>query len=95
MTTTPMPPERERIIRIWHEELHRLTDRTAVARREALGDLLAEVDRLQAQVAELEADSSRLIRVEQVVEDARDKDIHTIDTDLLSDALGLDTEATP
>ncbi|MYX67379.1 hypothetical protein K388_05562 [Streptomyces sp. KhCrAH-43] len=63
MTDTPMTPDRERMIRIWHEELHRLTDRTAVARREALGDLLAEVDRLRAalseatdQVAELESD---------------------------------------
>lgn len=61
MIDTPMTPERERMIRIWHEELHRLTDPTAVARREALGDLLAEVDRLRkalsdaaGQVAELE-----------------------------------------
>ncbi|MGQ4353177.1 hypothetical protein [Streptomyces drozdowiczii] len=63
MTDTPMTPARERMIRIWHEELARLTDRTAVARREALGDLLAEVDRLRGalsdatdQVAELESD---------------------------------------
>lgn len=61
MTDTPMTPDRERMIRIWHEELHRMTDPTAVARREALGDLLAEVDRLRKalsdaadQVAELE-----------------------------------------
>ncbi|WP_329309337.1 hypothetical protein [Streptomyces microflavus] len=38
------------MIRIWHEELFRLQDRTAVARREALGDLLAEVDRLRAEL---------------------------------------------
>ncbi|MYW30141.1 hypothetical protein [Streptomyces sp. SID2119] len=48
--TTPLTPERERMIRIWHEELFRLQDRTAVARREALGDLLAEVDRLRAEL---------------------------------------------
>ncbi|WP_143673798.1 hypothetical protein [Streptomyces sp. or20] len=50
MTDTPMTPERERMIRIWHEELHRLTDPTAVARRETLGDLLAEVDRLRGEL---------------------------------------------
>ncbi|MGW1468492.1 hypothetical protein ACWCPT_29620 [Streptomyces sp. NPDC002308] len=56
MTDTPMTPDRERMIRIWHEELFRLRDVTAVARREALGDLLAEVDRLRA---ELEARPTR------------------------------------
>ncbi|MFF3094158.1 hypothetical protein [Streptomyces cyaneofuscatus] len=52
MTDTSMTPDRERMIRIWHEELHRLTDPTAVARREALGDLLAEVDRLRGEVSD-------------------------------------------
>ncbi|MEU0624918.1 hypothetical protein ABZ329_29175 [Streptomyces rubiginosohelvolus] len=52
MTDTPMTPERERMIRIWHEELHRLADPTAVARREALGDLLAEVDRLRGDLSD-------------------------------------------
>ncbi|MEU8623301.1 hypothetical protein [Streptomyces sp. NPDC048669] len=55
MTDTPMTPDRERMIRIWHEELARLTDRTAVARHEALGDLLAEVDRLRARPAVYQA----------------------------------------
>lgn len=52
MTDTPMTPERERMIRIWHEELCRLTDPTAVARRETLGDLLAEVDRLRGELSD-------------------------------------------
>ncbi len=44
------------MIRIWHEELFRLKDRTAVARREALGDLLTEVDRLRAELAQRDKD---------------------------------------
>lgn len=48
--TEPMTPQRERMIRIWHEELARLTDTTAVARREALGDLIAELDRVRGEL---------------------------------------------
>lgn len=36
-----------------------------------------------------ETDASRLVRVELVVERARDKGVTSIDTDLLLDALGL------
>ncbi|MDX3324779.1 hypothetical protein PV405_08870 [Streptomyces sp. ME02-6979-3A] len=98
MTDTPMTPDRERMIRIWHEELARLTDRTAVMRREALGDLLAEIDRLRAQVAELEAAVERThglaSRLEEFAENALrvdDRELYTaIATDLRSRLAGQD-----
>ncbi|MFE9812380.1 hypothetical protein [Streptomyces sp. NPDC005548] len=37
-----------------------------------------------------ETDASRLVRVELIVERARDKGVTSIDTDLLLDALGLE-----
>ncbi|WP_097964928.1 hypothetical protein [Streptomyces sp. or20] len=58
--------------------------------RQSVPELLAEVNRLQAQVAELEADRSRLVAVELLAEEARDKCNHSVDTDLLLDALGLE-----
>ncbi|MEV2259151.1 hypothetical protein AB0J13_10885 [Streptomyces anulatus] len=111
MTDTPMTPERERMIRIWHEELHRLTDPTAVARRETLGDLLAEVDRLRGELSDTTAElaenaramnalrrhrdtaEGRIAAVERLAEEADDKNNHSVDTDLLLDALGLSADA--
>lgn len=72
MTDTPMTPDRERMIRIWHEELRRLTDPTAVARREALGDLLAEVDRLRA---ELEASICRCFDPSHHAQDCKSAEV--------------------
>lgn len=54
MTDTPMTPAREQELRYWHKELAGITEPTQAALRAALGDLLAEVDRLRARVAELE-----------------------------------------
>lgn len=49
----------------------------------------------EAVAAELEAAGSRLTAVELLVEEARDKCNHSIDTDLLLDALGLSADAPP
>lgn len=67
------------VMRWWAEEPD--TDEAA---------LLGEIDRLRAQVTELEASRSRLVAVELLVEEASEKCNATIDTDLLVDALGLE-----
>lgn len=46
--------------------------------------------KLRSRDAEVEAAESRLTAVELLVEEARDKDNHSVDTDLLLDALGLE-----
>lgn len=55
-----MTPERERIVRVWHAELARLSGPAAVARRAFLGELLEEIDSLRIQVSALEKDSAEL-----------------------------------
>ncbi|MBQ1118346.1 hypothetical protein [Streptomyces sp. C3-3] len=59
--------------------------------RRSVPELLAEVDRLRARVAELEAAESRLTAVEMLAEEARDKCNHSVGTDLLLDALGMES----
>ncbi|MFD7855205.1 hypothetical protein ACFV6B_13090 [Streptomyces microflavus] len=55
-----------------------------------VSELRADNEALRARVAELEAAESRITAVELLVEEARDKCNHSVDTDLLLDALGLD-----
>lgn len=72
MTDTPMTPDRERMIRIWHEELARLTDRAAVMRREALGDLLAEIARLRGELSDATAELAENTRAMNALRRHRD-----------------------
>ncbi|WP_329046983.1 hypothetical protein [Streptomyces sp. NBC_01422] len=89
MTDAQLTPDREQEIRTL-DLLQLMSDRAAPVISGHLAALLGEVDRLRAQVAELEAAGSRLAAVEMLVEEARDKCNHAVDTDLLLDALGME-----
>ncbi|MER8002944.1 hypothetical protein [Streptomyces sp. NPDC095613] len=87
MTNTTQPPARARLSAYMSHE----SDADQAEFEQRVDAVVAEATAaLQARIAELEAASSRLVDVEQLVEDARDKDSYAIDTYLLIDALGLD-----
>lgn len=85
MTDTPMTPDRDPSRR---EELMFMLLHGG-ARSESIAQRVVDLALAEAR-AELEAAGSRLVAVELLVEEARDKCNHTIDTDLLLDALGLE-----
>lgn len=99
MTDTPMTPDAALArLRQYGESTSTWStatynDGTEKALHQIAVSLAGEVERLRAQVAELEAAGSRLTTVQRLAEEADDKNNHTVDTDLLLDALGLSADA--
>ncbi|PVC80548.1 hypothetical protein DBP19_36030 [Streptomyces sp. CS090A] len=99
MTDTPMNPDRDpsRREELLFMLLHGGARSETIAQRvvdlalaEARAEEKAEVDRLRKRA---ETAASRLAAVERLAEEADDKNNHTVDTDLLLDALGLSADA--
>ncbi|MFC8704099.1 hypothetical protein ACFUIV_18185 [Streptomyces anulatus] len=86
MTDTPMTPDRDPSRR--EELLFMLLH--GGAHSESIAQRVVDLALAEAR-AELEAAGSRLVAVELLVEEARDKCNHSVDTDLLLDALGLES----